>query len=103
MTHKSVEQLSLGELKYFEVVLLSHLPHPFLMLDEPFSMLEPLHKEPLKEFLVALKHHKGMLITDHYYQDVLEIADQNIVIKEGISYPITNTQDLQRFEYLSKK
>lgn len=103
MTHKSVEQLSLGELKYFEVVLLSHLPHPFLMLDEPFSMLEPLHKERLKEFLVALKQLKGMLITDHYYQDVLEIADQNIVIKEGISYPITNTQDLQRFEYLSKK
>jgi len=103
MTHKSVEQLSLGELKYFEVVLLSHLPHPFLMLDEPFSMLEPLHKERLKEFLVALKQLKGMLITDHYYQDVLEIADQNIVIKEGISYPITNTQDLQRFEYISKK
>ncbi len=103
MTHKQTGALSLGELKYFEVVLLSHLPHPFLMLDEPFSMLEPLHKEKLKEFLVNLKTHKGILVTDHYYHDVLEISDKNIVLKEGVAHEAKTETDLRKFEYLTER
>lgn len=103
MTHKQTSTLSLGELKYFEVVLLSHLPHPFLLMDEPFSMLEPLHKEKLKEFLLKLKKHKGILVTDHYYQDVLEVSDKNIVLKDGIAHQINNKADLQKFEYLTNR
>jgi len=100
MTHKQTGVLSLGELKYFEVILLSHLPHAFILMDEPFSMLEPLHKALLKEQLLQLKHHKGILITDHYYQDVLEVSDKNIVLKDGIVHNIHTEADLQKFEYL---
>jgi ABC-type multidrug transport system ATPase subunit len=103
MTHKQTGALSLGELKYFEVVLLSQLPHPFLLMDEPFSMLEPLHKERLKEFLQELKQRKGILVTDHYYQDVLEVSDKNLVLKEGIAHKINNEADLRKFEYLTAR
>lgn len=102
MTHKKTSELSLGELKYFEVVLLSQLPHPFLMLDEPFSMLEPLHKEKLKEKLTIIKQTKGIIITDHYYNDVLEIATKNLVIKDGIGFPVKSIESLKEFEYLRK-
>lgn len=102
MTHKKTGELSLGELKYFEVVLLSQLPHPFIMLDEPFSMLEPLHKEKLKERLFELKQTKGIIITDHYYNDVLDVATKNMVIKEGIGFPVISVEDLKEFEYLSR-
>ena len=102
MTHKRTSELSLGELKYFEVVLLSQLPHPFLMLDEPFSMLEPLHKEKLKASLLDIKKTKGIIITDHYYNDVLEIATKGIVLKDGIGYEVYNEEDLKEFEYLRK-
>ena len=100
-TAKKVGSLSLGELKYFEVVLLGHLSHPFLVLDEPFSMLEPLHKEQLKGFITKLKTQKGIIITDHYYNDVLDITSQNIVLVEGKSHSIKTTADLKNFEYLS--
>jgi len=103
MTHKKTGALSLGELKYLEVVLLSLLPHPFLCMDEPFSMLEPLHKEKLKEFLLKTKCEKGILITDHYYQDVLEISDKNIVLKGGSSHKVHTEGDLQKFEYLTER
>lgn len=103
LTHKQTGALSLGELKYFEVVLLSHLPHPFLLMDEPFSMLEPLHKEKLKQFLLNLKQHKGIVVTDHYYQDVLEVSDKNIVLKDGIAHTIENEEDLRKLEYLKKR
>lgn len=100
MTHKSTGDLSMGELKYFEVILISQLPHPFLMLDEPFSMLEPLHKEKLKEKLVLLKKTKGIIITDHYFNDVLDVATKNIVLKDGVGYTVNSVKDLQEFEYI---
>jgi ABC-type multidrug transport system ATPase subunit len=102
MTHKKTGELSLGELKYFEVVLLSQLPHPFIMLDEPFSMLEPLHKEKLKERLFELIETKGIIITDHYYNDVLDVATKSMVIKGGVSFPVSSIKDLKEFEYLSQ-
>ncbi len=100
MTHKRTSELSLGELKYFEVVLLSQLPHPFMMLDEPFSMLEPLHKEKLKEILKEVNKTKGIIITDHYYRDVLEIATRSMVIKEGVSFNANSIEELKSFNYL---
>lgn len=103
ITHKETGTLSLGELKYFEVVLLSQLPHPYFLMDEPFSMLEPLHKEKLKQLLLQLKQHKGIIVTDHYYQDVLEVSDKNIVLKDGSSLTIANEADLRKLEYLSKR
>jgi lipopolysaccharide export system ATP-binding protein len=101
LTHKKIGMLSPGESKYFEAVLLAHLPHPFLYMDEPFSMLEPIHKESLKRLLLELKKQKGILVTDHYYQDVLEISDQNIVLKNGVANVINTEDDLRKFKYLS--
>ena len=101
MTHKPTGVLSLGELKYLEVLILSYLPHPFIFMDEPFSMLEPLHKEKLKEFLLKLKATKGLLLTDHYYNDVLDISDKALLLKEGLSHPITTEQDLQQLDYVN--
>jgi len=102
LTHKKTGELSQGERKYFEAVLLGHLEHPFLMLDEPFSMLEPLQTEAIKEFLLQLKTTKGLIITDHYYNDVLDITTQNLVIKDGQSFEVHGADDLRKFEYLRK-
>lgn len=102
ITHKKTEELSQGERKFFETVLIGHLEHPFLMLDEPFSMLEPLQTLALKEFLLQLKTTKGLIITDHYYNDVLDITTKNLIIKEGQSFKVHGTEDLKKFEYLRK-
>ncbi len=98
-----IHQLSYGQRKYFEIVLSCHLPHPFIMIDEPFSMLEPLQKESLKLILKEISIHKGILLTDHYYSDVLDIATKKLVLKDGLSFSISTEEDLRHFEYLSKK
>jgi len=103
ITHKKVGALSQGELKYFEIVLLGNLNHLFLLLDEPFSMLDPLQIQITKEFLSELTKTKGLVITDHYYNDVLDITTQNLVIKNGRSFMISSKEDLKKFEYLSVK
>ncbi|MFC4633789.1 ATP-binding cassette domain-containing protein [Dokdonia ponticola] len=98
-THK-VGTLSLGELRYLELLLVAHLEHPFLLLDEPFSMIEPLYKEVIKEFLLSLKAKKGILLTDHYYSDVLDISDRNLVLVEGTTEIAENVEDLKQLGYL---
>jgi ABC-type multidrug transport system ATPase subunit len=98
---KKVGTLSHGELRYLEILLIAHLEHPFLLMDEPFSMIEPLYKDIIKELLLSLKEKKGIIITDHYYTDVLQIADKNLYIKNGISYEIAGKEDLAKHGYTS--
>jgi ABC-type multidrug transport system ATPase subunit len=102
IAEKKVGELSMGQLRYFEVLLIGNLEHLFLMLDEPFSMIEPLYKVHIKEFLNRLKEKKGIIITDHYYEDVLDITSQNIIIKDGKSQNIKTKEELTQFQYLSK-
>jgi len=97
---QKIGTLSVGDSRYFEIVLISRLPHPFLLLDEPFSMVEPLYQDSIKEFLVQLKKEKGILITDHYYRNVLEVSDRKMLLKDGKAIEIENKIDLFKNEYL---
>jgi ABC-type multidrug transport system ATPase subunit len=97
-----VGALSMGELRYLELLLIGHLNHPFIMLDEPFSMVEPLYKEVIKAYLNQLKLSKGIIITDHYYADVLDITTTNLVLKNGTMFPIHNTSDLAVHGYINE-
>lgn len=92
--------LSLGERRYFEILLVSRLPHKFLMLDEPFSMVEPLYQDSIKELLIELKKEKGIIITDHYYRNVLAVSDRKMIIKNGKAIEIENEIDLIENGYL---
>lgn len=97
-----VGKLSLGQLRYLELLIIGNLNHPFLMLDEPFSMIEPIYKDVIKALLLKLKESKGMILTDHYYNDVLEIADKNFVIKEAEKIEIMDKDDLVKYGYLNR-
>ena len=94
--------LSLGERRYFEILLVSRLPHKFLMLDEPFSMVEPLYQDSIKELLIELKKEKGIIITDHYYRNVLDVSDRKMIIKNGKAIEIENEIGLVENGYLQE-
>lgn len=92
--------LSMGELRYFELLLVGNLSHPFLMLDEPFSMIEPQYKDRIKDYLIGLKEKKGILLTDHYYADVFAVSDRNMLLKNGRLITIESQQELADYGYL---
>jgi ABC-type multidrug transport system ATPase subunit len=96
-----VGKLSLGQLRYLELLIIGNLNHKFLMLDEPFSMIEPIYKDVIKGLLLELKKSKGIILTDHYYNDVLEITDKNFVIKDAKKIEIKDKNDLGKYEYLN--
>lgn len=68
-------QLSGGQQRLIETIMAISGPASFVILDEPFSNVTPLHIETLKTWLISLKSDKGILVTDHYYRDVLAISD----------------------------
>lgn len=100
VTKQKTGTLSLGELRLLELLLVGNLDHPFLLLDEPFAMIEPIYKEYIKEFLFKLKVTKGIIATDHYYRDILEITDYNYSIDKGTATKINDVLDLKNSGYL---
>jgi ABC-type multidrug transport system ATPase subunit len=98
--NQTIGKLSYGELRYLEILLISRLPHRFVLLDEPFSMIEPLYQDAIKDLLIELKNSKGIILTDHYYFDVLQITDKNILIKDGKTIEIIDNKDLAAYGYI---
>ncbi|TCN59107.1 ATP-binding cassette domain-containing protein [Flavobacterium circumlabens] len=100
--NRKIWELSLGERRYLEIILLGNLNHNFLLLDEPFSMVEPLFVEIIKDFLNNIKETKGIILTDHYYEDAMQIANKIFLIKKGDKINIHDKNDLVYHGYLSQ-
>jgi len=96
-----VGKLSLGQLRYLELLIIGNLNHPFLLLDEPFSMIEPIYKDVIKKLLLKLKVSKGIILTDHYYNDVLQVTNRNFILKDAKKIQIKTKEDLVKYEYLN--
>jgi ABC-type multidrug transport system ATPase subunit len=99
---QKVGSLSLGEQRYLQFLLLINSDHDFLLLDEPFSMLEPYLIESIKQLITDSKHQKGFIIADHYYHDVLSISDKNYILRAGMLEQIKGEQDLVEMGYLKR-
>jgi lipopolysaccharide export system ATP-binding protein len=64
----------------------------------------PFHIESVRIWLSMLKNTKGILVTDHYYKDVLAISDQVYLLNmEGRTIQLEEPiQQLKDFGYLSQ-
>ncbi|MCF0061350.1 ATP-binding cassette domain-containing protein [Dyadobacter chenwenxiniae] len=98
--NQKVGSLSLGTLKYLEFLLIANMDHPFLMLDEPFSMIDPLFHEIIKNIIVSQLTTKAILITDHYYTDVWDVTQRNYVLANGATLPVRSQVELATYGYL---
>ncbi len=98
-TNKYIHELSHGQRKYLGVLLICNLPHPILLLDEPFSMADPLTITLIKKELEGAKANKIVVVTDHYYHDVMEISDTVYLLKEGELTEIHDSAMLTDLEY----
>lgn len=93
-------ELSGGELRLLETYLILNSDKSIILLDEPFSNLAPLYISKIKEIIQKRKTHKIILLTDHFYEEILELSDELYFLKNGCSKLIRNTKDLQDEGYL---
>lgn len=100
--NETPNQLSSGELRILEVLLIIHSTSEFVLLDEPFHSLSPKIVTELKKIIKEQSKHKGFIISDHFYQDVLDISDDIYLLSDTHIKPIKDFEELKRYNYLPK-
>ena len=93
-------EISGGELNLVETYLILFSKAKILLLDEPFSNLSPLYIDQLKELLLKVKKEKIIVLTDHFYNDVLDAADEIYLCKNRKLQIMKNQQGLIDHGYL---
>ncbi|MCH8038747.1 MAG: LPS export ABC transporter ATP-binding protein [Nitrospinae bacterium] len=76
--------LSGGERRRLEITRALATGPRFLLLDEPFTGIDPIALEDIQHIIRSLKQKNiGILITDHNVQETLSITDRAYIINEG--------------------
>jgi len=97
---KYVNHLSGGELRYLEIMLLLNLDVKFVLMDEPFSGMEPLYKERIAALIKSYRDTKGFIITDHDYRNIIDTSTELLLITNGVCKHIQALDQLESFNYL---
>lgn len=107
-TEKLIEQLNLGhvrrtlgyalsggERRRVEIARCLCIQPSFILLDEPFSGIDPIAVLDLQEIIFGLKESGiGVLITDHNVRETLSVTDRAYIINEGRIFRTGTPEDL---------
>ena len=94
-----LRELSGGELRMVEIWLCLNSGAPFCILDEPFSYLAPVYVEKVQEMIRERKKDMGIIISDHNYEALLQVADDVLLLSDGYVHLVREMSDLVRYGY----
>jgi lipopolysaccharide export system ATP-binding protein len=82
--HSKGFQLSGGERRRVEIARSLAIDPSFLLLDEPFSGIDPIQVLELQRIILDLKRDGlGILVTDHNVRETLSVTDRAYIINAG--------------------
>jgi len=96
-----LNSLSGGERRIIEIYTILASATKFCLLDEPFSHVMPVHIETIKKLILREKMNKGIIVTDHLWQYVVDICDNLYVINNGKTWLTKSIQDIEKLGYIS--
>jgi lipopolysaccharide export system ATP-binding protein len=94
-------QLSGGELRKLETLMILYSKANYILLDEPFTHLSPVQAEEIKAMMRKRSAYKGFIITDHQYENILDVSDQVFLLHNGATKLIRDREELITNGYLS--
>ena len=101
--------LSGGERRRTEIARALVMDPKFILLDEPFSGIDPIAVEDIQKIIFDLKSRNiGVLITDHNVRETLTITDrayllfEGEILKSGTTRELTEDEEARRL-YLGSK
>jgi lipopolysaccharide export system ATP-binding protein len=90
-------QLSGGERRRVEIARSLAIDPAFLLLDEPFSGIDPIQVLELQRIIFDLKKSGiGILVTDHNVRETLMVVDRAYIINEGKIFRTGTPDELGR-------
>lgn len=102
LLNSKIHELSGGERHYLEVKILLFNNSKFCLLDEPYSGISPILKDKINLLILEQSKNKGIIIADHSYSYLLDVATKFFLIKNGIGKFINSKQELISNGYLTE-
>ena len=99
--HKTAGQLSGGELRMLETLMIVYNKADFILLDEPFTHISPVQTEFFKPIIKDCAKRNGIIITDHQYYNVLDVSDRIVILENGSTKPVNHVDELITYRYIS--
>ena len=75
--------LSGGEKRKTEILRSILLDSKYILLDEPFTGVDPISVEEIIKILKKFKKNLGIFISDHNFRDVINVCDEIILLNQG--------------------
>lgn len=101
--NKKIKHLSSGQLRYLEIKLILNKETKFVLLDEPYNGLSPIMIEKVNTLIIEKSKTRGIIITDHNYENVIKISTKLVLMKEGKMYHLKDKRDLITQGYLKSE
>lgn len=98
---KQFRDLSGGEARIVEMYLIIKSSADFCILDEPFSNIAPVYVEKMQKLILEEKAHKGIIVSDHLYEAIIQVSDDLFLLRDGYTFPIESRDDLIRHGYIT--
>ncbi|QJD97643.1 ATP-binding cassette domain-containing protein [Mucilaginibacter robiniae] len=102
-SRKLSRELSGGELRKLETLLILYSKADYILLDEPFTHISPVQAEEIKQIIRSRAAYKGIIVTDHQYYNILEVSHKIILLDNGCTKLIKHPDELITYGYLSGK
>jgi ABC-type multidrug transport system ATPase subunit len=100
MMLSSPGQLSAGEKRIVEILLILHSKTKYIILDEPFNGVAPIYKDDIKSLIREASKSKGILLTDHDYRNVIDVSDRLLLLYDGGIKNIKDKNELVYYGYI---
>lgn len=97
----AVGKLSGGQYRFIQTYVILKAESRFVILDEPFTHLMPLQIEKVIELIREEKENKGLLITDHLYRPIIEIAHRLYLLTDGKTHPVRTLDEMEELGYVA--
>jgi lipopolysaccharide export system ATP-binding protein len=95
--HSKGYMLSGGERRRVEIARALVLEPDFILLDEPFSGIDPIQVGELQRIIAGLKRRGiGILVTDHNVRETLAVTDRAYIISSGRIFRTGSPESLGR-------
>lgn len=100
--NKTSRNLSGGEKKIVETLIITYFDSEFVILDEPFSGVFPKAVDEMEIIIKSQTPNKGIIISDHNYMSILNMADDTYLLSDTYLRKVKDLKELQQFNYLPK-
>ena len=97
---QSIGSLSAGEQKLLQLYTVLSRKSKFIILDEPFNHLSPIACDEVKILISETASQKCIIISDHFYYNVLDLAQENYHLQNGSLRKITNKSEFYESGYV---